>query len=121
MQITVAQNDSRRRQTGGAPLSRVRWSPVRQELHLVSLDHTAGISRQGWPSRSWAPFVAGLGSSRILHVGGVQCVDAMLPVSEVEQMERVWHRFPFYDAIKQRPQRGLGLGRAVPGRGTGVL
>jgi len=36
---------------------------------------------------------------------GVHCVDALLPSAEVDQLERVWHRFPFYDAVRQRPAR----------------
>lgn len=35
----------------------------------------------------------------------VHCVESLLPADEVEQIVRVWHRFPFYDAVNQRPRR----------------
>jgi len=41
----------------------------------------------------------------------------MLSAAEVDQLERAWHRFPFYDAIKQRPKRELGLAVESPDQG----
>jgi hypothetical protein len=37
-----------------------------------------------------------------------RCVEAALPDEEIERIVRVWHRFPFYDAVNQRPTRGPG-------------
>jgi len=46
----------------------------------------------------------------------VYCVDALLPADEVDQIVRVWHRFPFYDAVNQRPSRRPGGAEESPYR-----
>lgn len=44
----------------------------------------------------------------------VHRVDALLGADEIDRMVRVWHRFPFYDAVNQRPMQEPGQATELP-------
>jgi hypothetical protein len=50
----------------------------------------------------------------------VQCVDGLLAPDEVSEMVRIWHRFPFYDAVNKRPS-GEAAAPALAGRFAGLV
>ncbi len=44
----------------------------------------------------------------------VHCLESLLPADDVERIVRVWHRFPFYDAVNQRPGSAGPVAKAAP-------